>query len=228
MREIFKFLLHISCWFIIVSIFLFVSDNTILKNTISNIMVIVAVVLYLFPSVEKSMEKETKKELSNKAKNLYSWTDNLDGGDNYLEYMFKSIESNSIPSNLIAIYEKLINETENNFKKLRLIRAYYKAYKDRQAAKLYYKFLGTALFGFVIFSIQAFLQGRITNESFLSIINPGSAWGFIFSLILIAVYYILLPHRKENRINLIINILDEAIEFEENEKKKTEYKNHSS
>ena len=220
-KEIFKFLIHIIGWFIIGYIFLHLGDNTFLKNTLSNIMVIVAVVLYLFPSVEKSMVKETKKESSDRAKDLYSWTDNLDGGDNYLEYIFKSIESNSIPSNLIALYEKLINETENNFKKVRLLRAYYKAYKDRQAAKLYYKFMGTALFGFVIFSIQAILQGRITNESFLTFFNPGNAWGFILSLILIAVYYILLPHRKENRINLIINVLDEMIEIEENNEKKT-------
>lgn len=220
-RDIFKFLFHIIFWVIIVYLFIIVGDNTILKNALTNIVVIVSVVLYIFPSVEKSMEKEYKTESSYKIKNLYIWMDNLDGGDKYLEYMFKSLESNSVSSNLLELYDKLITVTENNSKKLRLLRAYYKAYKERQAVKLYYKLLGNGLFSFIMVGLLAFLQGRITNEGLLFFLQPSSSWGFIISLILMAIYFILLPHRKENRINLIINVLDEMIEIEESNEKKT-------
>lgn len=219
-NKLFKLLLHVILWAIMIYL-LIVLEEEFLRNAVSNTILIVLVVLYMFPKVDKSIEKEFKKESSEKAKDLYSWTVNLDGGDNYLEYIFKSLESNSVPSNLIVLYNQLIIETENNPKKLRLLRAYYKAYKDKQASKLYFKFVGTALFSFIVFSLQGFLQGRITNDGFLSFIQPSNSWGLIISLILIAIYFILLPHRKENRINLIINVLDEIIEIEESNERKT-------
>jgi hypothetical protein len=77
---------------------------------------------------------------------------------------------------------------------------------------LYYKTIGTGFLSFVIFSIQAILQGRIKDIHLIELFHPYNSWGFIFSIIIIALYFFLLPHRGENRINLVINILDESIE----------------
>ncbi|KQL35811.1 hypothetical protein AN959_07920 [Psychrobacillus sp. FJAT-21963] len=148
-------------------------------------------------------------------KNLYLWTDNLYGGDNYLKFLFESIESEGVRKNLENLYDKILGETKNGVKDLRMLRAYFKAYRDRQAERKYYTFIGTSIFSFVIFSTKEFLQGKIENNNLLFFFQPSISWGFILSLLLMAVYYILLPHNRDNRINLVINLLEEMIEAEE-------------
>lgn len=212
-RKHFKFIKHLVFWIIVVFLFMKINDDFI-RNIITNLSMIAIVVFYMFPRIHKTIETDIKKESSNKAKNLYIWTDNLDGGDNYLRFLFKSINSNSIPSNLNEIYGKL--KSGNSVKELRLLRAFFKAYKDRQAIKIYYKSIGSAILSFIIFSLQALVQGKIKNENYLHFIQPSYSWGFVISVILIALYYFLLPHREENRLNLVVNILDEIIDIEDN------------
>jgi len=206
-----KVLKHIGCWIVVV--FLYIKfNNDLIRNIISNFSMIALVVFYMFPRIEKTIEKDIKKESSNDSRNLYIWTDNLDGGDNYLRFLFQSKESNSISSNLTGIYDKL--RSNNSMKELRILRAYFKAYKERQAVKNYYKFIGSGILSFLLFIVQAFLQGRIKNVDFLNFFQPSYSWGFIISIILISLYYFLLPHREENRLNLVVNILDEIIELD--------------
>ncbi|WHY86063.1 hypothetical protein QNH39_26405 [Neobacillus novalis] len=202
---------HLFWWALGVVLYFYIDDHW-FRNIIVNISVIAMVTSYLFPWSEWLHEKDLRKERSNAGEDLYKWSDTLVGGDNYLEYLFKSLKPSALPNNINLIYKRILMEANNNIEELRLLRAYFKAYKERQTLTLYYKTVGTGFLSFVIFGIQAILQGRITDQHFVELFHPYNSWGFIFSIIIIALYFFLLPHRGENRINLVINILDESIE----------------
>ncbi|MHC0037895.1 hypothetical protein, partial [Pseudoneobacillus sp. C159] len=119
-----------------------------------------------------------------------------------------------------SVQNYLTVTTNNDIKELKLMRAYFKAYKNRQAAALYYKTIGTSFLSLVIFSVQAIMQGKITDQNILELFHPINSWGLIFSIVMISLYYFLLPHRGENRLNLVINILDECIDEKVHKSKK--------
>jgi len=206
-----KILKHIFWWMLGVSLYIFVKDPW-FRNIIVNLSVIGMVTSYLFPWSEWLREKDLRKERANSDENLFKWADTLFGGDNFLEYLLKGLKPSSLQVNINLIYKRILTETNSNIEDLRLLRAYFKAYKERQMLSLYYKTVGTGFLSFVIFSIQAILQGRIKEIHFIELFHPYNSWGFIFSIIIIALYFFLLPHRGENRINLVINILEECIQ----------------
>ncbi|MEK4908346.1 hypothetical protein [Niallia sp. FSL M8-0099] len=75
------------------------------------------------------------------------------------------------------------------------------------------------MLSFIIFVIQALIQGRIKNDYLLTLLNINYIWGGIMSFLCIAFYYFSLSHRGENRINLILNVLDENIDEEKDLRK---------
>ncbi|MEH7249906.1 hypothetical protein V7114_24375 [Neobacillus niacini] len=74
------------------------------------------------------------KEKLDTFENLYNWSDGLEGGDNYLRYLLKNVESVNVLSNMNLIHEKLLSNSNKSIKDLRLLRAYFKAYKERYLA----------------------------------------------------------------------------------------------
>ncbi|WP_335378189.1 hypothetical protein [Bacillus sp. JJ1122] len=214
--KVVKLIKHLFWWVTGIGVYIYTKDP-LLKNLIVNSALIIMVISYVFPWAEWTHEKDLKKDKINNENDLYIWTDQLNGGDNYLRFLFKNIKSTYFNENISFIYQRILEETNRDIIKIRLLRAYFKAYKQRQISNLYYKTLGTGLLSFVIFGVQAILQGRIQEKSFIQLFHPYNSWGFIFSIIIIALYYYLLPHRGENRLNLVLNILDEIADHHNKE-----------
>lgn len=219
-EKIFKFFIHFLCW----GVFFLIWSKTqikVIELLFTNMSIIIFVIIYIIPWSEKYFKKEIKREKSEKYTTLYDWTENLDGGENYIRHLFKEEGSKSIPVNMNKIEEAILSETStsNRIKDLRSMRAYFKAYKDRQSEKVYYKTVGATILSFIIFIIQALIQGRIKNDYLLTLLNINYIWGGIMSFLCIAIYYFFLSHRGENRINLILNVLDENIDEEKDLRK---------
>lgn len=215
--KIFKFFIILLVTVMICS-WIFI-PGTWVNIILTNIFIVGYVVLFIFPKTAKWLDKEINDEKAEKANNLLSWCDTLDGGDNYLKYIFRDEVSKSIPSNLSNIRNLLFKETDNDISKLRDLRAYFKTYKERQTTRVYFKTIGTGILSFTIFLGQAFLQGRLKNQYLIEFFHSNYSLGIILAVLLAGLYYFLLPHRGENRLNLIVNILDEIIEGESNKTK---------
>lgn len=209
--KIFRVFIHLFWWIIGILLYGYINDPY-FRQLLVNISVLAMVLSYLFPFAERKHEKELKNEKVNKNLDLYNWADTLDGGDNYLRYLFKNLNTSSVQKNIEDISTKILNDTGSNIVRLRYLRAYFKSYKERKIFNLYFKTIGTGILSFVIVSVHAILQGRVKEQSFIELFHPFNSWGFIISIILLALYFFLLPHRGENRINLVVNILDEIIE----------------
>lgn len=152
-------------------------------------------------------------------KSLYGWLDKLNGDSRFIKELFTNEEdSNNLMKNLEIVYSNLNKIVEGDVRKLKLLRAYFKAKNIENSLDLFGKALIT-----LILAVSA---GLISSGKIFKILMPKDKTGFvdfefyqmlgliyIITLLIVVIISIILEtnqHKKRNK--FIEEIIEVSIE----------------
>jgi len=211
-KNVFRVIAEILVVLIIMVCTFLVFNNSSIQLVIQNILILAVLIRYIFPWINNIENKNLRMSKSENEKDLFIWADTISGAENYLNFIFKDKKSSNIMTNLISIKASLLDSVHEDLEQLRMLRALFKSYRENKTELVYFKAVGAAIISFMVFILQASVLGNIKNKTVHDFMNFENSWGLILSILFVAIYFILLPHKGENRVNLICNILDECIE----------------
>jgi len=133
--------------FLIILILIIISFLTyLISPSLSGYLTITAFYLILIGFSFYYLNYSKIKERKNKS--LFAWLDILDGNNEFLEnlYSHKKVEKDLL-INLNTVYDAVLNYTERDIKKLRLLKVYFKSINNESPIDLFAKVFITFLFG---------------------------------------------------------------------------------
>jgi hypothetical protein len=149
---------------------------------------------------------------------LYMWLDNLEGCNRLLKYLLKNEKEEGILENLEKVHDRLNEYCQNDKKKLKLLRSYFKTINEEGPLEL----LNKTILGIIVASIVWLItKGKLwTYASFTETVmdvNPLYITslnfttfiieGFLFLIIFIVDYF-----KDRTRNKIILEVIDVCID----------------
>jgi hypothetical protein len=149
---------------------------------------------------------------------LYMWLDNLEGSNQLLKFLLKNEKEEGILNNLEKVHEKVKNYCENDKKKLKLLRSYFKTINEEGPLEL----LNKTILGIIVASaVWLITKGKLwsfasftdyvisVDPIFITFLNFIT---FIIEGFLFLVVFIVDHFKDRTRNKIILEVIDVCID----------------